>query len=1684
MYLTLFYFCVFINLLIFIFYLYLIIQYLRKRFFNINLPIKIIKIIIPLASTTFLLSMFFIFLSAFDYSKNGKSLYSDDLNNKSVIYYINCFISVISILLFIPINFLSITIYYEYDFESSHNICSKTTSKPEVYLCFTKILLTVIFTYFDANEESHIFLIISCNIFSFILMYLNFKYSRYNNVFLIFMHQFLSLSLWWASFILLIGKITKNYLFDGCLGIFLITEPIFCIIILIKNLKTANNITNILKKNYSEFHFLNNIKKLIYLIENKDSDRNCLITLKGYICLYEESCIYKHCALKKYLKVIKKGGNGKIFLYQHIEDLFSNSLNQFPNSIEIRYTYALFLYKKLNKIKQAKKLLEALDYLTITFEQEFIIYRTKRLIDEDICKLYGDFSTNFDGMKELEYKNYNQQFNSLIKKATILYSDFWSQLLISHSIGSDNLSKLNKCGRKINNTIKEINEIFEKLQKYKTNDYEVIKIYSDFINYILNDKNKGLKFKEIINEMNEYTELPKQNEIDDLNVNLLNLNDKYQYIIVSANDDSFGTIINVSLSITEIFGYEYEELISENVNIIIPEIFHKAHKKVLKKKINEFKRKCEESPINKLVSKEMKVFGKNKSKYLIETHMKVTILQTDNHELYFIASLSKSSAFFHTAHINNNELSCYILTNKNLFITNFTPNSIAFLGISSDLLNKNVEITYFIKQFYEDFLSLAIEGKELTFEEKLNLKTTILNKKYKNSANVIWRKIKIMDSKISSGIFDFKNSLNPNNKNFNPDEYIDKTLSLSVSEVIMNNNIEGYIFKFDKIESPIFRSSKMLSFIYSVPERHSSKKLNQIRKISKTNLNIDPNFVPLSSFNFKLNLNNLSFKGDENEQSDSLRHYMEKKVMKEIKQRKIREEEELKEKEKKNEKKEENEEYEDDEDDEYEEFDEDSDDDEKFSDENNKIILENTNKNVLNHDITKSKIDDSYYKVNYSKIKFSQYDFTKHFFLEIKNWDKISQVEKILKEFNQKKDENENNNNKDKQKIDLINNKNQEINKLINSNNNIKHTENCLSQEIEKKLKKKESQKSIILLKKISIFVFILLIGIGIISLCYMDFSSKKAKNIGNLVTYSYRLLVLNNIEIYYIKELILLNNENYTSIPSKKTREEYIEIIFNRSKELSIEVNKIIFLICASNFKFSSSNYKQLFQNFIYVKNIQSDLTISKINTTIYGAIIEASSAMYNILLKDIEKIIPTEQDTYFFITNSLNIISISYQQLCQLFIDELKKVIKKLKYGLIIGYISFYFFIILIFFLINYSYSEVIKKKENYIEVFFKIKTNIIKSSLEKCEYFNNRLNNDDDEESIFFYEENYKDSSTIQKEKSNENSINKNTHKKNNLSKLFQFRIGVFLCIIMAFFSFIFIFYYFFLSQILINGHYFENEILIESCFYELYNSFREFLFDINSMVYEQNSLSRLNFLLEDIYELRKVCFKYMNNNRKYLPYNFNLKYNIIFNNGACYYKLDDYFLDENECLEFMNGASKFGYLIMNSYFIEEIRFLKDMYANYIDISKPMNNLTLTGLEKNIKKSPLEEKELEAYINNDPIKIFNLKMFSDLNLMFSNIIVPFLDNLKKLTIDCLNKFLKEEYKKFNIYIIIYFCIISIGFFLFWVPFVNKLNSTIYRTKNMLTIIPIEVLSSISNIEKLLDIKENKLINNNNLK
>ena len=97
------------------------------------------------------------------------------------------------------------------------------------------------------------------------------------------------------------------------------------------------------------------------------------------------------------------------------------------------------------------------------------------------------------------------------------------------------------------------------------------------------------------------------------------------------------------------------------------------------------------------------------------------------------------------------------------------------------------------------------------------------------------------------------------------------------------------------------------------------------------------------------------------------------------------------------------------------------------------------------------------------------------------------------------------------------------------------------------------------------------------------------------------------------------------------------------------------------------------------------------------------------------------------------------------------------------------------------------------------------------------------------------------------------------------------------------------------------------------------------------------------------IRKDSFSYMNSVRSKLPYDFINKYNDVLKQPPCYFKTNDYFEDDEECTSYMNETTKFGYLVMNSYFIEEIRFVNQLYNVIIDINLPIINLTLIGNSK---------------------------------------------------------------------------------------------------------------------------------------
>ena len=209
--------------------------------------------------------------------------------------------------------------------------------------------------------------------------------------------------------------------------------------------------------------------------------------------------------------------------------------------------------------------------------------------------------------------------------------------------------------------------------------------------------------------------------------------------------------------------------------------------------------------------------------------------------------------------------------------------------------------------------------------------------------------------------------------------------------------------------------------------------------------------------------------------------------------------------------------------------------------------------------------------------------------------------------------------------------------------------------------------------------------------------------------------------------------------------------------------------------------------------------------------------------------------------------------------------------------------------------------------------------------------------------------------------------------------------------------------------------------------------------------------------------------MNRNRKKVP-NLYEKYSAIKKHIPCYFRRDDYFLDEKECLIFMDKSTKFGFNVMNAYYLEEIRFMKSLSNSYYKNKTGYFNLTLTGTKEGEEMWPTDKNLLENFLN--PIILFNHRIVKNLNIMFTNLIIPYFVELKDATLSCINDYLSNFNDIYIIMFIVFISLITFLFFAFWIPFVKRLSSIIYNTKKMLMIIPKDVIITLPSIYTLLDI------------
>ncbi len=115
-------------------------------------------------------------------------------------------------------------------------------------------------------------------------------------------------------------------------------------------------------------------------------------------------------------------------LMQLLYKIYLDGIKKFPNNISLRISYAFFLLENMNSRHQALQEFGQTEQNQIAFDERFVIYRYKKIIEDEIAQKQNEGTGSLDVVSEAAYQNLRRQFQASIEKSALLHMEFWSQL--------------------------------------------------------------------------------------------------------------------------------------------------------------------------------------------------------------------------------------------------------------------------------------------------------------------------------------------------------------------------------------------------------------------------------------------------------------------------------------------------------------------------------------------------------------------------------------------------------------------------------------------------------------------------------------------------------------------------------------------------------------------------------------------------------------------------------------------------------------------------------------------------------------------------------------------------------------------------------------------------------------------------------------------------------------------------------------------------------------------------------------------------------------------------------------------------------------------------------------------------------------------------------------------------------
>ena len=679
--------------------------------------ISLLTFIIPLISSSFFGQIFYSFLTIFycDYETNSSFYSQSDQCLQGIMFQVEAILCIIAIVFLFLVAYVTNCVFYIPMCLKGNN--KKIHSLNDIIFLFTKIISNILFICLKSESDVYIFLIL-CTFTAWVNYYCVTIYQGYSNKKLAFANIYLALILLWGFLCLTIGKLVKSLLdFNGTSYLFIIG-----IVLIFINTYYQTQIKNELYsidrvKITSYIEYYKYIIELQTLIEQKDNSRENKIALKSFLMKIEENCTQTYCYLKRYLKSLADGEDLDILLYYYMQKVFEDGLNKFNNNITITISYIYFLLKRLSKKKKAILLFKSINKNIYSIDKLFNIYRCEKIVENLWTGFDGKNKENIESsdiIKLFDYQNNVKEFKELLNKVSLLYYDFWLALFSNNCEGKEQFKQLNDIGTKINNLLYQIEEHFSLIYSIKNDDMDILKLYTFYLKDILNDEERYITYHNILSNISTDFNF-KIREVDyaayDIN-NLYREKKDLEYIIISVEDNekSERKVLNMSVGLSTIVGYQPHEIIGKDMNILIPRLFHKHHNVMFKKFVN--KRKLD---LFKTLSKNLKYFPENvaktvycktKSNFLKPIDVSANLVQTEDGKHLYIILINRRASFPTSWNEEGLAPPCCVLTDKNFIVQTFTADCCDLLGFNSSVINANFELTSCIMQFNEDIKNL------------------------------------------------------------------------------------------------------------------------------------------------------------------------------------------------------------------------------------------------------------------------------------------------------------------------------------------------------------------------------------------------------------------------------------------------------------------------------------------------------------------------------------------------------------------------------------------------------------------------------------------------------------------------------------------------------------------------------------------------------------------------------------------------------------------------------------------------------------------------------------------------------------------------------------------------------------------------------------------------------------------